>query len=230
MRTTKYDLKAEQTVALLHSSAAVADGGVAAILRHSARYYPEKPEQEVFMTLTEEGKVFACDFGKQLKEGMKPRLFSSFITRCMETAYLVGSGYAMAYGQFSAPPVVARELTPFYLKDIPAAIARQQHVGHDVYLRMWLNGELPVKEIEDPEISAREICSFMERELDGLNQGEVGIAVTHDWNLFPVKDFFLQQRHEEVGNVGYLEAVVLFRQAGQLYLQGISGDKVCYVP
>ncbi|PID73113.1 MAG: histidine phosphatase family protein [Desulfobacterales bacterium] len=230
MKVSKHDLKAEQTSSLLHSAAAAADGGVMAILRHSARHYPQQPEQEAFMTLTEEGKSFASDLGAALAREMKPRLFSSFITRCIETAYLVATGYAMTHGLFPAPPAVGRELTPFYLNDIPAAVARQQQVGHDTYLRMWLDGKLPVAEIEAPEASARAIARFMTGVLDDLPPGEIGIGITHDWNIFPVKEFLLHQPHEQAGQIGYLEAVVLFRQAGELFLQGICGDKVRYEP
>ncbi len=224
-RTTKHDHMGQETLALLDSAVARADGGVVAILRHSARYYPETPDQEVFMTLTEEGKEFAKVFGQNLAQEMKPQLYSSCITRCMETAYLIGMGYAESYQQFPAPAMVVTELTPFYLNDIPAAIGRQEKVGHDPYLRMWFNEELPVNEIAAPQECATAIVRAMEEKLSSLQPKEVGLAISHDWNIFPVKEFFLAQTHEEYGHIGYLEAVVLFRENGRLFLQGIHGEK-----
>lgn len=229
MKPTKYDLKAKETLHLLNTVIAGAEGPVALILRHSARHYPERPEQEAFMTLTEEGKEFACSFGRELAKEMKPRLFSSCVTRCMETAYLIGKGYAMAHAVFPGHPVVQREMAPFYMNDIPAAVTRQRKVGHDVYLRMWLNRELPVSEIEDPKVSAEVIRQFLEKLLDQLQPEEIGLGVSHDWNLFPMKEYLLHQYHEQVGQVGYLEAVVLFREKGVLFLQGIAGEKVALI-
>ncbi len=224
-RTTKHDYRGKETLALLESALDIADGGVVAVLRHSARYYPETPNQEVFMTLTEEGKQFACDFGQKLVQEITPQLYSSYITRCMETAYLIGMGYGMSHKQFPSPVSVVTELTPFYLNDIPAAIGRQEKVGHDHYLRMWFNEELPVSEIIAPQQCAREIVLAMEKIVAGLQHKEVALAVTHDWNIFPLKEFFLAQTHEEYGHIGYLEAVVLFRENGRSFLQGIYGDK-----
>ncbi len=219
-RSTKYDYLGEESLVLLAAAVEAADGGVMAILRHSARYYPKTPDQEVFMTLTEEGKEFARDFGSKLAKKSSPQLFCSHITRCMETAYLIGMGYAASHQQFPAPVSVVTELTPFYLNDIPAAIGRQEKVGHDPYLRMWFNEELPVSEIAAPQQCATSIVRAMEKMLANLQHKEVGLAISHDWNIFPVKEFFLAQTHEEYGHIGYLEAVVLFRENGRAIAVG----------
>jgi phosphohistidine phosphatase SixA len=226
MKPTKHDLQSQKTLQLIHTAAAEADGQLSVIVRHSARCYPERPEMEAFMTLTEEGKDFACDLGQALPKNMKPRIAASYITRCMETADLISKGFAMSNGIFPRHTEVEKEVTPFYMRDIPTAVRRQREVGHDVYLRMWLNGEASEDEVLSSTVAADAICNWMVAQLDLLDPGEISIGVTHDWNLFPVKEHKLHQPHEEVGQVGYLEGLVVYRRQGELVLRGLVGDAV----
>lgn len=226
MKPTKFDLLSNETLKLLYKVAMEADGPYAAIVRHSARNYLGEPEMEPFLTLTDEGKGFACEFGTALSRTMKPVLTSSYITRCVETADLICKGFAMEKAVFPAHTVVDKMAAPFYMNDIPAAVRRHRELGHDIYLRMWMNGELPESEIMSSKQTAERICEWLISSIDNLKDGEIGLAITHDWNLFPVKEHVLNQRHEEFGQIGYLEGVVLFRKEGRFMVQGVVGDPV----
>ncbi len=223
MKPTKHDLRSSETLDLFNRVAQEADGPFAAMIRHSARHYPDSPELEAFMTLSEEGKDFAFSLGKALPKSMKPRLYASYITRCLETADLIGKGFAVAHGIFPEHTVVADKTSPFYMRDISTAVRRQREVGYDTYLRMWLDGRLPEEEVMDPHQAAESLCQWMVERLDVLVENEIAIGVSHDWNLFPVKEHILQKRHEEVGQVGYLEAIVVYRNQGKLLVRGIEG-------
>ncbi len=157
---------------------------------------------------------------------MKPVPAASYITRCVETVDLIARGFAMTHGLFPEPALIAREMSPFYMKDIASAVRRQQQVGHDPYLRLWLDGELPETEIMRPDESAKTLVNWLLLRLDELDDQEVSIGVTHDWNLFPVKEHFLGQPHEKVGQAGCLEGIVAYRRNGKAVLRGIIGDAV----
>jgi hypothetical protein len=46
----------------------------------------------------------------------------------------------------------------------------------------------------------------------------MAVSITHDWNLYPLKEFKLGLRHEECGDVGYLEGIVCFEKNGCFYM------------
>ncbi|MBF0201169.1 MAG: hypothetical protein HQK66_07630 [Desulfamplus sp.] len=67
----------------------------------------------------------------------------------------------------------------------------------------------------DPATTAETIIKFMIRQLRETRNDEIIINVSHDWNIFPIKEFTLDMPHEEAGMVGYLESVVLFEDKGR---------------
>jgi len=191
---------------------------MSAIIRHSERNYDkENPFREPFMNLTENGKDASLQFGEQLPLGMLVRAFSSFIGRCIETAYLIDKGYTSKGGKTTIN-VVEFFLSPFYAKN-PAEILKAFVEGGSLgFVRRWLNGEFPSELIANPESSAKKIVGFAKEKLTESLEDHIDIFVSHDWNLYLVKEILLGLKHEDYGKVEYMEGVVLYSQNGDIYI------------
>ncbi|MBF0302092.1 MAG: histidine phosphatase family protein, partial [Desulfamplus sp.] len=188
------------------------------IMRHSDRFYHKDTAMEAFMGLTEKGKEFAMKLGSQLPERPRPRLFSSPFGRCIETAYLIDKGYIKTHCVFNGHNSQAVELSPFYIKDIHKAIDLVRDIGNGNFLRKWFDREISENIMLNPEIAADTIADFMVKQISAIDDGEIAICVSHDWNLFPLKEYKLGLPHEDYGSVGYLESVIVFEKEGKNYI------------
>ena len=191
---------------------------MAIIMRHSHRYFGEDSAKEPFLGLTQEGKAHAFDLGTWLPASLQPYFFSSFFGRCIETAFVMDKGYIKAHGVFSDHNILAEELAPFYVKDLTKAIAMMSQVGTPAFLRSWFNFEIDDTIMCNPERTADTIADFLVNRLDTLSSGEMAICVSHDWNLYPLKEFKLGLSHEEHGTVGFMEGIVVFEKEGNHYM------------
>ncbi|SCY28129.1 histidine phosphatase family protein [Desulfoluna spongiiphila] len=182
------------------------------LMRHSARHYSNDPRLEPFMGLTDEGKRAALAFGCGLGAELPVTPCSSYIGRCIETAYLLQRGSGCRADHFNT---LEEALSPFYVKDF------EQTVGlilkHDLtgFIRRWIDGAFSPEVMAPADHAASVMLKFAEGHLAGETPG-LTVAVTHDWNLFAVKEFALKLSHETWGKVGYLEGVLLYRKEGRL--------------
>ncbi|MBW1848699.1 MAG: histidine phosphatase family protein [Deltaproteobacteria bacterium] len=191
---------------------------IAAIMRHSERHYDnDNPIREPFMSLTEPGKDFSIKFGGKLPSGVMVRAFSSFLGRCIETAYLIDKGYT-AKGGKTESNTVELFLSPFYAKDPVEIVKTFVETGSLSFIRSWLDGDFSSELIDNPVDSAQKIVGFAKEKLTESLEDHIDIFVSHDWNLYLVKEVFLGLKHEDYGNVEYLEGVVLYAQNGNIYI------------
>ncbi|MBF0411248.1 MAG: histidine phosphatase family protein [Desulfamplus sp.] len=196
------------------------------IMRHSDRFYHKDTAMEAFMGLTEKGKEFAMKLGSQLPERPRPRLFSSPFGRCIETAYLIDKGYIKTHCVFNGHNSQAVELSPFYIKDIHKAIDLVRDIGNGNFLRKWFDREISENIMLNPEIAADTIADFMVKQISAIDDGEIAICVSHDWNLFPLKEYKLGLPHEDYGSVGYLESVIVFEKEGKNYIANYQKEPI----
>jgi len=222
----KYELKSQNT---LDTITTLLDRGVtrmSVILRHSDRYYDKNYRMEPFMGLTEPGKSYALEMGKKLPDTITPRLYSSHFGRCIETAYLIDKGFTLATGS-PLPHNMTRDiLAPFYIKDIEKALGLMEAAGSQKFIRNWFDHAIDETIMEDPEQTADRLTDFMTGCLSDLNQGQVAVCVSHDWNIFPIKEFKLGLPHEGAGDVGYLDGVVFYEQEGRHFAMTRQADPV----
>ncbi|THB78496.1 MAG: histidine phosphatase family protein [Desulfobacteraceae bacterium] len=188
------------------------------ILRHSEKRLTRLPGMEPFMPLTDKGKSFAFKFGQGLSTQFSLKLFSSTFGRCIETAYLIDKGFSENHTKRVKPATVSRLLTPFYVSNIKEVSARVESIGSDTFIRQWFDGRFSSEMILDPMTTAGTLCHYLKSLLDSLEDDEIGICVSHDWNLFPLKQFLLDQPFDEYGDVGYLEGVILYPEKDQLLM------------
>ena len=214
----KYEMKRQATIETMRAILKIKPDRLSFIIRHSERHFTENARMEPFMGLTENGKEESMKLGSSFDQNPHPKLFSSHVGRCIETAYLLDKGYFQKHGEANSNPALSSELTPFYIKDIEKAISMVSEAGTDIFLRSWFNREISEDIMLNPEEASHQIVSFMKQELKKLNKNEIGIFVSHDWNIFPIKEFFFGLKHEEYGPVGYLDSVFLYEEDNNLYL------------
>lgn len=216
--TRDYKVNSEQTIETINQ---LLDDGIekiAAMIRHSDRHYATEPVMEPFMGLNENGKGYAYDMGTQLRSTHPPKLYSSLMARCVETAYLIDKGFTKQHGITPDHNSMDADLFAFYIKDFVKAISHVTKTGTHPFIRSWFNQELPEGVMVDPVQTTDRITGFMLKTLTSLEKNQVAICVSHDWNVFPIKEFKLNLPHEEYGDIGYLDGVVFFEKNGKPYL------------
>lgn len=222
----KYALKSQDT---LNTITTLLDRGItrmSVILRHSDRFYNKDYRMEPFMGLTEPGKSYALELGKRLPLTIVPKLYSSHFGRCIETAYLIDKGYTMVHGTPLPHNVTHEILAPFYIRDIEKALGLMAASGGQTFIRNWFDHAIDEHIMENPEFTADRLTDFMIGCLSDLKTGQVAVCVSHDWNIFPIKEFKLGIPHEGAGDVGYLDGVVFYEEDGTTFALTREADPV----
>ena len=191
---------------------------ISIVMRHSARHFGTDPQMEPFLGLTEAGKAYAVAFGQALGQKPGPVFFSSHFGRCIETAYLVDKGYNQRHCRFQGHNTLETSLAPFYIRDMQTAFNAFKDLGNDTFLRTWFNKGLARDMMQDSEAAADVVADFMRAKLDGLEPGQIAICVSHDWNIYPLKEHKLDLPFETHGKVEFLESVVVFEQGGKHFI------------
>jgi len=224
--TRTYENKADQTLSAIRRLRKDGIHKISVLLRHSERSFTDNPDLEPFMALTDNGRQMAFDFGQELPISFTPVLFASYIGRCIETAHLIDKGFTREHGLSLAHTKPHEDFAPFYIKDIDKVISLLEKTGNDLFLRQWFDNKIDKNVIEDPEKTADQLCRIMIAHLDKLTDNQVALCVSHDWNIFPIKEFKLNQPLEIAGDVGYLESVLFFKNNNQYHAMGTDMQPV----
>lgn len=204
-------------------------GGVtrmAVLMRHSARNYTDDTALEPFMGLTDQGKDLSFDFGSRLPVVPEPAFFSSHFGRCIETACLVDKGYLLQHGRRTRHNRLEKTLSPFYVRDIDRTVKKVVEQGSEAFLRDWFDRKLDNTVMMDPEETTAALETFLVDRITGLEGPGIAICVTHDWNLFPLRELRFGLKHETIGRVGYLESLIAFEKDGRHFLTSHRTDPV----
>lgn len=213
----KYKLRSQQTIGLVRDLLGQGVDRISLVLRHSDRHYTDNPRLEPFMGLNDSGKAYAFDLGKSFPLDLTPVLFSSHFGRCVETAYLIDKGFTSVTGKHLPHNTLNKVLAPFYVKDIITATKMLTKTGSTQFVRNWFDEIIDESIMLDPEVTANRITDFMVSRLKELSPGEAAICVTHDWNIFPIKQFKLGLSHEDAVDAGYLDAVAFFEKDARVF-------------
>jgi len=216
--TLKYEVRTKQTIDTINH---LMDSGIkkiSVLIRHSDRFFSKDARLEPFMGLTDAGKDFAFDFGADLRPGAMPQLCSSFLGRCVETAFLIDKGFTKKNNQALDHNYMDAMLSPFYVKDIEKAIPLIEKQGNEIFLRNWFDNRFDESIMENPEKTSDILSEFMIEQIKNLKENQIAICVSHDWNIYPLKEFKLGLKHESAGQVGYLDGLVFFEKENQYYI------------
>ncbi len=204
------------------------------MIRHSERHFTDISRTEPFMGLTENGKEFAYNFGSLLSSDPKPILISSFFGRCIETAYLIDKGFTKKYKQVLKHTRLEPLLSPFYINDPDKAIPMLLEIGGEKFLRNWFDCTIDEAIMAHPEKTVGILCDLMinqiknqvKNQAENLDSRGLTICVSHDWNIYPIKEFKLGMKLEESDDVGYLDALIFFKKDNQYYITSYQTDPV----
>jgi broad specificity phosphatase PhoE len=220
----EYPLRSDQTLTVIQQLLNRDITKIAAIIRHSARFYGTAPHTEAFLGLTPDGMKFAVEMGQNLSVSPLPRLYSSPFGRCIETAYLIDKGFTRQHGVHLAHNQPRELLAPFYIKDIEKALNLLKEQGTHTYIRNWFDNRLDEAVMENPKKTSAILSRFMLDCVQDLADNEIALCVSHDWNIFPLKEFAMGLTHEEAGDIGYLDGVVFFENNGQTFITSYQTD------
>ncbi len=211
--------------AILRTLGELRDAGVhrtTALVRHSAREFnPDRGDLE--NPLTDEGRALAQKFGEALPRDVFLRAYASPVERCMETAALSLDGHRSMGGSASRHREL-EGLGVFYVLDqrkMFRIIVSAQKDGRD-FMREWLDAALDPDTMIAPRQCAEIMVGLVLEKLRQQAQREgptLDLCVTHDMNLHLIKDQVLGLRHEEHGQVEFLDGVVVFEREGTVWMQ-----------
>jgi hypothetical protein len=224
--SNKYKLRSQHTIELVRTLLGQGVDRLSLILRHSDRHYSDNPRLEPFMGLNDAGKAYAFDLGKSFPLDLTPVLFSSHFGRCVETAYLIDKGFTSVTGKLLPHNTLDTALTPFYVKDIVTATNMLLQTGSNQFVRDWFDNTIDESIMLDPEVTANRISDFMVSSLKALSPGQAAIGVTHDWNIFPIKQFKLKLSSEDALDAGYLDAVAFFEKDDRIFAAARQFDPI----
>ena len=222
----KYKLRSRQTIELVRNLLGQGVDRISLVLRHSDRQYSDNPRLEPFMGLNDSGKAYAFDLGKSFPLDLTPVLFSSHFGRCVETAYLIDKGFTSVSGKLLPHNTLDTALTPFYVKDIVTATRMLIETSSNHFVQNWFNKTIDESIMLDPEVTANRITDFMVSRLKALSPGQAAVCVTHDWNIFPIKQFKLKLSHEDALDAGYLDAVAFFEKDSRVFAVSRQFDPI----
>lgn len=222
-----HDLRSKQTLDVLEQLKQDGAKKIGLLIRHSARFFTQEARMEPFMGLTPEGKNFAHELGQALPSDPTPVLYSSFFGRCIETAYLIDKGYTRANQNSPGHTITDPTLAPFYIKDIEKAIHLVEAQGTDLFLRNWFDKKIEETIMENPERSCDRLCEFMVEKLMKTDPESLTICISHDWNIYPIKEFKMGLSHEMSGDVGYLDGLAFFEKENTYYLTNFQSKPIC---
>jgi len=222
----KYKLRSRQTIELVRNLLGQGVDRISLVLRHSDRQYSDNPRLEPFMGLNDSGKAYAFDLGKSFPLDLTPVLFSSHFGRCVETAYLIDKGFTSVSGKLLPHNTLDTALTPFYVKDIVTATRMLIETSSNHFVQNWFNKTIDESIMLDPEVTANRITDFMVSRLKALSPGQAAVCVTHDWNIFPIKQFKLKLSHEDTLDAGYLDAVAFFEKDSRVFAVSRQFDPI----
>lgn len=224
--TLKYPVRTKQTIDTINLLMDQGVQKIGVLIRHSDRFFSDDSHLEPFMGLTDEGKRFAVEFGAAMGPKQMPKLCSSFLGRCVETAFLIDKGYTQKNNQALEHNCMNPMLSPFYVKDIEKALPLIEHQGNDTFIRNWFDKQIDESIMENPEKTSDILSEFMTDQIQRLQKNQIAICVSHDWNIYPLKEFRLGLKHETAGPVGYLDGIVFFENNSRFYITSFQTTPV----
>ena len=213
------DSTGSKTLELLHALRQQGIENYVVLMRHAERPI-DNAENDLLMQITDEGKQAAYEFGRRLPPEIPHRFFASPVERCVETAEFIEQGLLSAGGE-TEPTQIAEKLYAFYVHDLATAngllyemFARNEWAQ---FFRNWFEGKYPSEVIGDARQAAETLLNVL-RDLLRPSPPGGNICVSHDINLFLIKEYYLGLRPEDHEYIQFLEGVIVYEQGGEQYI------------
>lgn len=196
------------------------------LMRHSEREFaPDK--HDLLNPLTDEGRDLAASMGKRLPKSLTLRGYASPAERCVETAELILAGHA-GHGGKATRSRPAEALGVFYILDQMRMFKAMQAAGGQVpLLESWFRGEVGADTMIPADIAARLVAGFAATKLnDSIATPQLDVLVSHDMTLYTIRDRLLGQPASLVGEVHFLDGIVIYKHGDQLFIHSHHGAPV----
>jgi len=189
------------------------------VLRHAEREPIPDPLRPELAELTPAGMKAARELGARLVGFSHLRLFHSPVKRCRQTAECIGQGLADLGPRIDGPFEVASLGLGYIRGAHEVAELTREHGDH--FIRLWFEGRVDARFMQDPRELARHMRGHMDEclEQQAAHGRRLDIHVTHDWNLLVLREWNLGLRHEEAGWIEFLDGVA--------YAPGLGGQLLC---
>lgn len=193
------------------------------LMRHSAREFD--PElHDLANPLTAVGRERALELGERLPREVTLRGYASPPGRCMETAALILEGHRRRGGAVTRHrPLEALGL--FYALDQMKMWQAMRAAGGLVhFVAGWIRGDAPAGTMIPADLAARLVLDVLADKLDRPMAGaQLDVCVSHDMTLYLLREVLLG---EPAGGpeVAFLDALVLYRQGGALWMSSHHGE------
>lgn len=212
----------DATAALIEETYAQGAKQVAVLLRHSARtFHPDINDLD--NQLTDEGRELASRLGTLLPKGLTVRGYASPAQRCIDTTELMLGSYAANGGVVTRTRRV-EAFGVFYALDQQRMWKGFASAGGMIpYVQQWFAGEVPSEAVMPPALAANLVCHVLAGRLDNpIAERSLDVCCTHDLTVHLVREAVLGQV-ADLAPVEFLDALVMYRQDGQLMLASHHG-------
>lgn len=192
---------------------------LALLMRHSAREYGADGHDHENL-LTDEGKTLAREFGQALPIELTLRVYSSPVERCRETATLILDGHRAKGGNVTRTRTI-EALGNFYILDMMKLSRVLESCGGIFPLyESWFAGESDPDMLIPSQLTAQFLAQVAAEKLNrSVSKPQLDLLVSHDMNLYPVREHLLGQSIAEFGTVEYLDAIAFYRVEGMLMMR-----------
>ncbi|MCZ6869150.1 MAG: histidine phosphatase family protein [Gammaproteobacteria bacterium] len=189
-----------------------------AVVRHAAREYVEG-RHDLENPLTDEGRSMALSFGERLPADLTVRAYSSPVERCVDTAGLILEGHRAKGGAAERHRVV-EGLGLFFILDQRKMfrLMRDVHGGGQGFIRAWCDRRIGEDVVIPAQDAARIMLSMLASKLPP-GESALTVGVSHDFNLFMLREQLLGMRLEDHGHVEYLDGIVVFEDADGVWVE-----------
>ena len=180
-------------------------GTVSIIIRHAERDDIKDMRDPFSALLTEKGRHDARTLGATWPASIPAHFLCSPAPRCIETAQFLQKGIAEGGGVFVDHGHIFELNGPYVKKDWTGIAEIVNNIGHAAFMRQWFDGHVPEDVLMPLHEAATMQLNILVEQLN-QNQGSY-INVSHDWNIMLILEYFLNIRHEDADQPGFLEGI-----------------------
>ena len=99
------------------------------------------------------------------------------------------------------------------------------HTKGTDFLPVWFSRKVPADIIDPPEMVAKTMMGFWKKRLvDDNVDNQIDICITHDWNLYVLRWYFLEISPGNGEKVDYLDGLIVFKDKEDYYVAAPGRD------
>jgi len=199
------------------------DKRIALIIRHAERFEFDRMSNALEALLTESGKREAFLLGARISPFSPFKINYSPVKRCQETAENIQLGLLSKNSLSQIEGSIFNLGGPYIKGDWHAIADMVENIGQSVFIRKWFNNEISDSLIAPIESSAHTQMKILVDQL--LYSDYSVINITHDWNIMILREYFLNLKHEEIGQPGFLDGLCAYIHEDSIILSSMKTKK-----